>query len=263
MTVRYLHVIPSLNPDGGGPPEGVRQLAAAALRLKHQVEIVTLDRPGSAWVRGSLCPIHCLGPAYLKYGYAPGFIPWMRANVARFDAVVVNGLWQFHSFATWRALRGSSVPYYVFTHGMLDPWFKRQYPLKHLKKLAYWPWAEYSVLRDAREVIFTSEEERLLARQNFRRYRAREIVVNYGSPGLSGDPAAQREVFLQQFPQVRGKRSLLFLGRIHPKKGCDLLLEAFAPLARLYPSLHLVIAGPDQTGMQAQLMSLAERLGIA
>jgi glycosyltransferase involved in cell wall biosynthesis len=252
-----------LHPDGGGPPEGVRQLAAAALRLNHQVEIVTLDRPGSVWTQGSQFPIHCVGPRHLKYGYAPGFIPWMRTNVGRFDAVVVNGLWQFHSFATWRALRGSSVPYYVFTHGMLDPWFKRQYPLKHLKKLAYWPWAEYRVLRDARAVLFTSEEERLLARQSFRQYRAREIVVNYGSPGLSGDPSAQREAFLQLFPEVRGKRALLFLGRIHPKKGCDLLLEAFAPLARLYPSLHLVIAGPDQTGMQARLMSLAERLGIA
>ena len=263
MTVRYLHVIPSLNPDGGGPPEGVRQLAMAAVRLNHHVEIVTLDPPDSPWARDTQYPVHCLGPGYLKYGYAPAFIPWLRANVARFDAVVVNGLWQFHSFGTWQVLRDSGTPYYVFTHGMLDPWFKRRYPLKHLKKLAYWPWAEYRVLRDARAVLFTSEEERLLARQSFRHYRANEIVVNYGTPGLSGEALAQRETFLKQFPQVRGKRALLFLGRIHPKKGCDLLLQAFAPLSRLYPSLHQVIAGPDQTGMQPQLVRLAERLCVA
>ena len=239
------------------------QLAAAAVRLNHQVEIVTLDGPGSPWIRAEPYAIHCVGPGSLKYGYAPGFIPWMRRNVARFDAVVVNGIWQFHSFGTWCALRATAIPYYVFPHGMLDPWFKRRYPLKHAKKLLYWPWAEYRVLRDARAVLFTSEEERRQARQSFERYRANEVVVNYGSPGVSGDARAQRELFLEQFPEVRGKRALLFLGRIHPKKGCDLLIEAFAALARRHPALQLVMAGPDQVGVQAQLMRLAERLGVA
>ena len=76
-----------------------------------------------------------------------------------FDAVIINGLWQYHSFGAWRALRGTATPYYVFPHGMLDPWFKRSFPLKHLKKWLYWPWAEYRVLRDARAVIFTCEAE--------------------------------------------------------------------------------------------------------
>ncbi|HXW74449.1 MAG TPA: glycosyltransferase [Steroidobacteraceae bacterium] len=263
MTVKYLHVIHSLNPAQGGPAEGVRQLAAAAIRLDHSVEIVTLDPPDNPWSRDCGCAVHCLGPGRLKYGYAPAFIPWLRRNFMRFDAVVVNGIWQYHGYATWRTLRGSGVPYYVFTHGMLDPWFKSQYPLKHIKKLLYWPWAEYQVLRDARAVLFTSEEERLLARQSFRLYRAREIVVNYGSPGLPGDPAAQRETFLGRFPQLRGKRIFLFLGRLHPKKGCDLLIEAFAPMLRVDPALHLVIAGPDQSGMQGQLARLAQHLGVA
>jgi glycosyltransferase involved in cell wall biosynthesis len=262
VTVKYLHVIHSLNPERGGPAEGVRQLAAAAIRLKHQVEVVTLDGPASGWEREYPCPVHCVGPGHFKYGYARRFAPWLQQNLMRFDAVVVNGIWQYHSLASWRVLRHSPVPYYVFTHGMLDPWFKRQYPLKHLKKLLYWPWAEYRVLRDARGVLFTSEEEMLLARRSFARYRAREFVVNYGTPGLSGDPCAQRELFLQRFPQLRGKRSLLFLGRIHPKKGCDLLIEASAPLLREDPALHLVIAGPDQSGMQRQLTQLAEHLGV-
>ena len=264
MTVKYLHVIHSLNPERGGPAEGVKQLATTAVRMSHHVEVVTLDAPGAAWTRDYDCEVHCLGPGYLNYGYAPRFMPWLRRNLARFDAVVVNGIWQYHSFATWRVLRATEIPYYVFTHGMLDPWFKHRYPLKHLKKLLYWPWAEYRVLRDARAVLFTSQEEMLLARQSFRRYRAREMVVNYGTPGLpAGNALAQCEMFLQQFPQLRGKRLFLFLGRIHPKKGCDLLIEAFAPLLRHDRSLHLVMAGPDQSGMQAQLAKLADRLGVA
>ncbi|WP_199731173.1 hypothetical protein [Paraburkholderia sp. RAU2J] len=55
------------------------------------------------------------------------------------------------------------VPHCVYVHSMLDPWFRQAYPLKHLKKRPYWPWAEYDVLRDARTVIFTTGRERARA----------------------------------------------------------------------------------------------------
>ena len=146
---------------------------------------------------------------------------------------------------------------------MLDPWFKRTYPLKHLKKWAYWPWADYRVLRDAQAVLFTTEQERLLARQSFWLYLANERVVGYGTSAPPDDSKLQREVFRQRFPHLRGKRLLLFLSRIHPKKGVDLLIEAFAAVASSDPRLHLVIAGPDQLGWQATLQRRATDLGIA
>jgi glycosyltransferase involved in cell wall biosynthesis len=79
--------------------------------------------------------------------------------------------------------------------------------------------------------------------------------------GPSGDPLAQKAAFLKAWPQVSGKAYLLFLGRIHPKKGCDLLIEAFANVE--IPNLELVMAGPDESGWGAELRSRAERLGIA
>ena len=108
---------------------------------------------------------------------------------------------------------------------MLDPWFKRTYPLKHLKKLLYWPWGEYRVLRDAAAVLFTSEAERHLARESFSPYRCHEEVVNYGTAAPTLDLEAAREHFLARFPHLRDKRILLFLGRLAEKKGCDLLIE--------------------------------------
>jgi glycosyltransferase involved in cell wall biosynthesis len=262
MTMRYLHVIHSLDPRSGGPAEGVKQLSSAARRLKHDVEIVTFEQPEKSLEAGYDCPIHYAGPTYLKYGYAPGFTDWLRKNASRFSAVVVNGIWQYHSFSTWRVLRGSSIPYFVYTHGMLDPWFRRQYPLKHLKKTLYWPWAEYRVLRDARAVLFTSEEEKKQARDSFTLYRANEIVVNYGVPVPTGDSEAQREAFLTQFPQLRGRRILLFLGRLHAKKGCDLLIDAFSQVAHHDPALRLVMAGPDTVALGSNLRQQAERAGV-
>ena len=189
MTIRYLHVIHSIDARHGGPPEGVKQLTSVARKLNHEVEIVVTERPEPCRTAEYACPVHYVGPSYLKYGYAPHLADWLRRNMSRFDAVIINGLWQYHSLCTWRVLRDAPVPYYVFTHGMLDPWFKRRYPLKHLKKLMYWPWAEYRVLRDARAVLFTSEDERMLARESFSLYRAREWVVNYGVP----EPHASQE----------------------------------------------------------------------
>ncbi len=158
-TLRYLHVVHSLDPRSGGPAEGVRQMSTAAMHLGHHVEVATLEEPRREWSDACGCRVHFVGPARTSYGYAPAFDRWLHAHRSRFDAVIVNGLWQYHGFATWRALRDQPrTPYYVFTHGMLDPWFKHRYPLKHLKKWLYWPWAEYRVLRDATAVIFTCEE---------------------------------------------------------------------------------------------------------
>jgi glycosyltransferase involved in cell wall biosynthesis len=119
-------------------------------------------------------------------------------------------------------------------------------------------------------VCFTCEEERLLARQSFRLYRCTERVLNYGTSAPIGDPQLAAELFLNRFPHLRGKRVVLFLGRLHPKKGCDLLLRAFQALlserSALAPEAgepHLVMAGPDQIGWLPELQALAGSLGIA
>ena len=257
--MKLLHVISSTSRALGGPIEGIQQLSPAMAAFGVSVEIACSDPPDAPWLGSSVVPIHALGPSTLTYSYTPRLLPWLRANAAHYDAVVVNGLWQYHSLAAWRALRTTNTPYFVFTHGMLDPWFKQRYPLKHLKKWAYWPWAEYRVLRDARAVIFTCEEERLLARQSFWLYRAKEAVTNYGT---SLPPQVGAGAFLQAYPRLRDKRIVLYLSRIDRKKGCDVLLDAFAQVASVDERLHLVMAGPDQLGWEATLRNHAKRLRI-
>lgn len=261
--MKILHVISSVDPKGGGPIEGVNLLSSMYGELGVEVAILSLDSPDAEWVKNSKNTVYALGPSLALYGYSSRLVPWLKAHAHEYDALIVNGLWQYIGFAVWRALACTATPYYVFTHGMLDPWFKHTYPLKHLKKWLYWPWAEYRVLRDARRVIFTCEDERLLARESFWLYKVKEAVTSYGvcDPPANGDELATR--FLAQYPQLQGKRIALYLSRIHVKKGCDLLIEAFAKVTQQDEDLHLVMAGPDQLGWVPKLQMQAEALGIA
>jgi glycosyltransferase involved in cell wall biosynthesis len=261
--LKFLHVMSSLDPKGGGPREGVCRRGEYLEGLGHSVTVVTLDDPKEEFLKEISLTVYPLGPSCGAYRYNRRLVPWLRTHAREYDAVIVNGIWQYQAFGTWRALHKAGVPYYVFVHGMLDPWFKRAYPIKHLKKWLYWPWGEYRVLRDARAVLFTSEEERRLARRSFWLYRAKERVVPYGTSPPPNDAIRFREKFFAEYPGLRDRRILLFLGRIHEKKGCDLLIHAFAKVAMTEPTLHLVIAGPDQTGLVARLKTLARNRGIS
>jgi glycosyltransferase involved in cell wall biosynthesis len=252
--MKLLHVIRSVDPSAGGPVENIKQLTGAMAEMGDCSETLTLDAKETPWVRGFPFPVHSVGPGKGTYGYAPQMVPWLEKHASTYDALIVHGIWQYHSFGCWRVLRRSNTPYFVLPHGMLDPWFKRMYPLKHAKKWLYWTWAEYRVLRDARAVLFTCEEERILARESFSLYRCQERVIDYGTSAPQEAAELQKEAFFNQNPHLRDKRLLLFLGRINPKKGCDLLIDAYAGALRNEPDWHLVIAGPNQDGLQSKLM---------
>jgi glycosyltransferase involved in cell wall biosynthesis len=261
--MKVLHILPSVDPKGGGPMEGVKQYGHRFEELGHHVEVVTLDDPAEPCVAEFPLKVHALGPAMGSYRYTPKLAQWLEAHARDFDAIIVNGLWQYHGFGAWRVLHRLQIPYFVFTHGMLDPWFKHTYPLKHIKKWLYWPWAEYRLLRDARAVLFTCEEERLLARKSFWLYKVREAVINYGTGIPPNNGKALRMLFYENYPTLREKRVLLFLSRIHEKKGCDLLIKAFAKVANQDANLHLLMAGPSHADLLNKLKALAERLGVA
>ena len=259
--LKILQLVHTLDPSVGGVATSVVAVSRALARRGHKIDIVVLDEPSASWIANTDLTVHALGSGLAGYRYSRALLPWLRENGGDYDRVIVNGIWQYLSFAAWRRYAGSSIPYYVFPHGMLDPWFKKTFPRKHLKKWLYWPWAEYRVLRDAAAVIFTSEEERLQARKSFWLYRAREKVSPLGVEASPISPNARAE-FLSRYPQLQNTRNFLFLGRLHPKKGCDILLDAFARISSR-ESTSLILAGPDQIGWEADLRRQVERLNLA
>jgi len=259
--MRILHVIATLDPAAGGPIEGVRTLFGYK-NEGYEGEAVTLDAPDAPYLKGLPFPVHALGPRTSTYGYNAKLLPWLRENRHNYEGVIVNGLWQYMGFAAMLAMKGH-VPYMVFSHGMLDPYFKRRYPLKHLKKAVYWYPVEYRVLRNAYRVLFTTTTEEKLAEESFAFWKWKSQVVPYGIRAPQSDPSEDMAAFFRVVPAVEGKRFLIYLSRIHPKKGCDNLMKAFAAVATNDPDLHLVMAGPDETGWIPELQKIVQDAGVS
>ena len=256
--MRILHAIDSCDPTAGGVAEAVNRLSQTLCELGASSGILCGNDPQAPFLRDFEGEIHAFGPSrFGSYGYVPAMLSWLRKHESEIDALVVHGLWQYPGVAVRKALQGTSIPHYVYPHGMLDPWFKQTYPRKHLQKSIFWKLAQAKILQEASSVCFTTEEERRLAQNTFSPYRCRETVVGLGAVEPEGDLDAHKEAFHKQFPQTRGRRNLLFLGRIHPKKGVDLLLQAFAESEET--DEFLVLAGPCDDEAHAQtLHQLAE-----
>lgn len=266
--MKLLRIIADSNPRSGGPIEGARQFAAVWARHGHRQDLLTLDAPGEQFLDDypgeiiGLGPIRSGNPLH-KYRYSVKMVPWLKQHAHEYDAVLISGLWRYVAMGARRALANSKTPYFVLPHGMLDPWFRTKYPLKHWGKQISWLVAEGPLIKRARGVLFTSAEEMHLANNAFWPYHSKGLVINYGTQDVSGEPASQIAAFRDAIPSLGNRRYILFLSRIHEKKGCDLLVEAFADVANLVPDLDLVIAGPDQSGLVNQLKKIATEKSIA
>lgn len=255
-----INVINSMNPKNGGPSQGIRNSVSALEEFGVLSEVVCCDSPDEIWIKNDPFPVHALGPGKFGYAYTTKLQPWLEQNLARFDAVIVHGLWQWPVQATIRALKKLKAnsppvtrhpPLFIMPHGMLDPWFQRDKSrrLKAIRNSIYWWLFERHAVNSADALLFTCEEELRLARTTFGGYRPkREINIGYGieDPPVFG--LRMRDAFQAKCPELGNKPYLLFLGRIHPKKGVDLLIRAYAEILKTdklkTPLPDLVIAGP-------------------
>lgn len=250
--MRVLHTIHSLNPLHGGTSYGLRGMVEGLLKTGVETEILVLDEEASPWFAKWPCEVHAAGRGIGQYGFNRKFDVVLEQIVGGFDHVVVHGLWQYHGQATRRACLQAGIPYEVFPHGMLDQWFSRVYLGKHLLKQLYWGALENRLLRDAATVFFTTQDEFESGRDTFFPFVARPAIAPFGIQPPEHSTEEYKSGFHRRFSGFAGKRTLLFLSRLHPKKGCDLLIEGFARWQASLPSekqndWHLRIVGPPDS----------------
>lgn len=262
--MKILHIVADANPAKGGVIEGVLRLGDAYRALGHDQHLLTLDAPDDPWVSACPSPVIAMGrAAEAKRFYPAKAIGWLRQHAGEYDGIVVDGLWNAATLAARRALPASGLPYAVFPHGMLDPWFRQLQPRKEWVKRQLFRINEGPLLRGARAVLFTAESERRLAAESWPGWTGmRELVVGFGTGEPPAETGAMQAAFRAEVPDLDGRPYLLFLSRVHPKKGCEILLEGFAATCSQH-DWQLVIAGPGEADYLSSLQGLADRFGIA
>ena len=252
--MKVLHVIPSLDPKSGGMSQAVRTLVAGLHSQDIQNDVVTLDEPTAGYIKDSSIIVHALGKGAGPWCYNKALYPWLVDNLPNYDRVIVHGLWQYPGFALFKAVKEVKVEYYVMPHGMLDPYFQRSNGRrwKALRNTVYWQFIERHVVNSADGLMFTCEEEKRLALEPFSPYKPKkEVVVGLGVDQPPVKSSEMMDLFYACYPELRDNKYILFLSRIHEKKGVDMLVEGYREMVRqliendpraVVP--RLLIAGP-------------------
>jgi glycosyltransferase involved in cell wall biosynthesis len=270
--LKILHIIASANPKNGGPIQGIRNYESALHLLGVQRSLLSFDSPEAIldWNFPSSLKVIGLGQSKTGWQYNKLLISWLENNITNYDRVVLNGMWTYHTYATLKAIKklknqnsSLSLPkVFLMPHGMLDPWFQKDATrrIKAMRNYFYWYFIEKQVVNNVDGLLFTCKEELLLARTTFSGYKPKqELNIGYG---IVEPPVCSKDLldgFYNQFHISRDQPYLLFLSRIHPKKGIDLLLKAYHQmLAEMeFPDdlPHLIIAGPGiETDYGKQLL---------
>ena len=257
MRRRILHVTAGIDPRAGGVSQAVTSMIKGLLREGIDNEVVCLDDPNAGYI-GSDFPIHALGPAKGPWAYSSKLMPWLNENLARYQTVIVHGMWLYHAYATRMAARtrsrildtnGKKFQMLLMPHGMLDPYFQKApgRKLKAIRNYFYWKFLENKMVNDADGLLFTCDEELRLAHQSFEPFAPKkEMVVGLGVEQPPAFVPSMSKAFFQLCPEVKEKPYILFLSRIHEKKGVDHLIKAYQSILEKETCEipKLIIAGP-------------------
>jgi len=256
--------VPSVSPRTGAPANVstfvghlARHGAEAILLTTNADEGGRLDVPLNQPVikDGVTCIFHNVLAIGGRWKLAPSLVMTLRRLVGRYDLVHIHWLYDFSSIAAARAAIAAGVPFVIQPRGSLDPHLRTR---NRLVKSLYLASVGRPLLSRAAAVIFTAEQERRLASYAPRRP---EWIVPVGLDMTRFDRLPPRGTFRAAFPAVAGP-FLLFLGRLSPQKGLDLLLPAFERILRTRGDLWLVLAGPDYRGYEADVRRMVRELGV-
>jgi glycosyltransferase involved in cell wall biosynthesis len=254
--MQVVHLVPSVGPLSGGMGTAANEIMRAQRSVGLDATIWCVDPPrvvAQIGPGGAIVSLPVVGPR--RFAHSPA--GERRARSSRADILHQHGLWTAQSRIT-EAFRCRGVPTVVTPHGSLQAWALRHSRWK--KRLAF-AWFEGRNLRRASCLQATSDDE-VRSLRNFGLRAPVALVTNGVTPEWlisQADPAS----FRHRHGIAAGRRILLFLSRLHAKKGLPLLLEAFSRHREKLADWDFVIAGTDADGHRAEIEALARRLGLS
>ena len=266
FALKVLHVIPSLDPSQGGPSTVMPEIARALVAEGVTVDVACVDPAPEGYPPGQ--PFERLVDGYrvlvfpssLSWLRLPlSFFTWLQKHAIDYDLIHVHGVLNAPCLAAeWTAVR-SCVPLVVRPLGILNRWGMAN--RKALLKKIWFRLLEKPLLDQAAAMHFTSVDEAAdVARLKI---DAPSHVLPLGMDMRPFARSSENASFRSRHQLPATGRLILFLSRIHPKKGLELLFEAFAQLRKRVPETFLVIAGDGDAPYLAELKALAERLDLS
>tara|TARA_B100000965_G_scaffold144968_1_gene120820 strand:+ start:3735 stop:4889 length:1155 start_codon:yes stop_codon:yes gene_type:complete len=239
---KVLRIISSINPKFGGPSKTIIDSSILLTTQGFKVDILTSDPVYSNFFKSRNIKIINKGPALGNYSFNFSLFFWLLKNKKNYDHFIVHGIWEFNTLIARLLLKNK---YFVFTHGQLDPYFMSE-KLKKFKKQIYWFFVEKQNLLCSKSLLLTSENEKNLLKNTFVNTKdIKKKIIGYGIIKPSYNKIAAKKDFYKKFPKLKGKKFLLYLGRFHEKKGCEILLKALKKLSDENIKFNILIAGPD------------------
>ncbi len=273
--MRILHVVQAMSRKFGGVQAVLHGLARNQIEAGLNVEVATtnidaprglLDVPTDRAVSVNSVPIH-----YFPIQFRPILFSWQlqdyfKNQLCSFDLVHIHGLYRFPmTYAAWLA-RKTGMPYIISPHGSLDPFLYKQsrfgkwaLPLKRLYERLF----DIPNLNHASAIHYTAKEE--MERTAFLKLRAPAVIIPNGIEWQQYDLLPQPGGFRGRIGLEAQIPLVLFVGRLHPVKGLDLLIPAFAAIRQRFPEAKLALVGPenDDYGKRVRTWVRERRLGDA
>jgi glycosyltransferase involved in cell wall biosynthesis len=259
--MRVVHVVASVAPGWGGPVAVAAGLTSA---LSRQGVRCSIFAPMDRGATDALVPeddvevrLFPIGPvAALWPAWSPALGRALEREIAATDVVHIHELWHFPHWAAVRIARRAGVPYLITPHGQLSPWALEQ---KRIRKRVYSCMLQQRAGLERAVSIHALTPMEAAQVRDYGVHAPVVVVPNGVDYSVAGRRAAPDRLF-QRFPELVDRSIVLFLGRLHAQKGIDLLVEAFGAVHRAHPNATLLVAGPGDSSVVAQLRASAAGL---
>ena len=250
--MKILFLIPAIGSVYGGTSKSVVELAQALMIQGMTVDLVTtnangdniLDVPTNCWMESKGIRIQYFNYLGWKdYKFSLSMINWLHQHIQDYNLIHSNAIFSLTNLPFYWHCQLHNLPYLVTPRGMLEPW---ALAYKAWKKRLFYTLFEKAALQNASalHLLSASEAQRIKPLQ----LKTPTVILPNGLHREDYETLPSPDRFYEKFPATQGKTLILFLGRIDPKKGLDLLASSFASVHQRFPNTHLIIAGQDNIG---------------
>lgn len=267
--MKILHVTPSVGSARGGATQAVIELLQALQLQGCQAELATtndnaaelLDVPLNQLIAFQRIPSRFFArfspqnPSVRDFAFSGDLTQWLWNHVCNYDLVHIHALFSYPSTIAMRIARAKGIPYVIQPHGLLCEWSLQQ---SKLKKQVYLNLAERSNIQHSAGVIVTSAmEDREVELLNLSVPRSL-VPIGLSFPPVDSDA---RQKLRDQLKIPSEQPIILFLSRLHPKKGLDYLIPALGQLR--HQPFTFVVAGNGTPKYEAEIDQWIEAAGLS